>query len=169
VLPVALQGPVDLPATISLSCVLQSGADGLRRCFYNSIALGPGVNIGLTGLNGALNFQVSDIHYSQSSRTVRVHVRVLAPTDLSGQVKAGDRDVGAKAFAAGVMATLVSATPGGGPNGLIAVLSIEAEETATGWIYKGKPVKVGARITFETERYTMEGVITAAEFPKAQP
>ena len=121
--------------------------------------------ITLGGAGTMLNFRIAEVHYSQGTAAARVRARFAAPAGLRDEVKSGDRDVGAKAFPSGAMAAITSVAAGATPSELTASIALQAEQTPTGWTYKDQPVKVGARFTFETTRYRMEGVITDVELP----
>jgi hypothetical protein len=165
ILPVEVAGLRDLPATISVTCSLQVDKDSRLRCFNGATAIGPDVIVVLNGLNTKLNFRISEVHYSQHASEAHVRARFAAPAGLRSEVKAGDRDIGAKAFPSGVMATIVSVAPEAATD-LTAVIALQPEQTPTGWTYKAQPIKVGAHFTFETPRYTMQGIITGVELPE---
>lgn len=153
-----------LPATLSLVCSLVPGSDGLPHCAVGGVQLAPDVNIHLPGLDTSLNFRVTDIHVPGQSSAAVARVHFTPRAGVREQVAAGDRDIGAKAYANGAMATLQSVTASA--TGLDAVLRLQLEETPTGWMYKGHPVKAGAGITFDTEHYTMDGTVTGLDLPK---
>ena len=129
------------------------------------VPLAPDVNIRLLGLGTSLNFRVSDVHIpGQSSATV-VRVHFTPHAGVREHVAVGDRDIGARAFPSGAMATIESVS--GNATGLDAVLRVQLEQVPTGWMYKDHAVKVGAGFTFETDRYTMDGLITGVDLPGA--
>ena len=156
----------ELPATVSLTCFLVAGPDGIPRCAVGGLPLAPDVNIRLPGLGTGVNFRVSDVHIPGQSSAAVVRVQFTPRAGVRERVAVGDRDIGAKAFPSGVMASIESMSANG--TGLDAVLHVQLEQVPTGWTYKTHPVKVGAGFTFETDRYTMDGTITGVDLPGAR-
>jgi hypothetical protein len=116
------------------------------------------------------------VHYPGPARTVTVRVRFLVSADVLGRMKRADQDLGAQAHPAGEMATLVSFSEKGAGNASMlrderirqsiptdrlviveGVLTVPAQESPLGWIYKESPLKVGSPFSFETAAYTMAG------------
>jgi hypothetical protein len=172
-------GPLQLPARIRTKCYVLMTTDGALTCTIRNVPLAPDAIVQFVWHGQALNFRVSDVHYPGRSRTAAVHVRFLMSPEVRAKMKASDRDLGALAFPAGQMATLVSVSDradGGAASvrdarlrqpiptsrALIvdAVLDVPVEESPLGWLYKNAPVKVGAPMSFETAAYTVDGGVT---------
>lgn len=168
-IPVAKQR--ELPAVLSMQCYLQNGSDGIPRCATAGVVLIPDANVQLPAFNTSVNFRVSDMHYADGAGKAAVRVVFTLPPGVRPRAMAGDRDLGARAFPAGVLASLASVTglapvavEGGTAQRLEAVINLQADPAVTGWTYKGKPLKVGAPLVFETADYTMDGVIADVTF-----
>jgi hypothetical protein len=164
-IPVAMNGEQEIPATVAIPCELHSGNDGVQQCFVGTTPLAPDAVLAFGRPTDSVSLRVTDVHYGDQSAVARVHVRFTPKTDLRALLRSGDRDIGGKAFPTGVMATLESIGSGAPAGTIDAVLSMQVEETLTGWKYKGQAIKIGGPIVFETLRYTMAGVITDVQTP----
>jgi hypothetical protein len=165
----------EVPAVLSLRCSLQTGADGISRCIVGGIPIAPDANLLLPAFGGTISFRVSDIHYAGDTGNATVRVTFTLPPGVRPMAVSGDRDLGARAFPSGSLARIVSVSAlppvtidGGTAQRLDAAINLQADPAATGWVYKRQPLKVGAAIVFETDKYRMEGVITEARFGNTQ-
>jgi hypothetical protein len=180
-------GALDVPVRLRTMCYVNMGTDGALRCMIRNVAIAPDTMLQFDGLGQVLNFRVSEVHYAGLSRTATVHVRFATSVEVSTRMKTSDKDVGALAHPAGQMARLVSFSKGASGAATLrddrvrqaiptdrvvtvdAVLTVPVEESPTGWLYKGAPVKVGAPISFETAAYTVDGGITEVTVAEAAP
>jgi hypothetical protein len=154
---------------LSLRCALVLGPDGVLRCSVSGVILGPEVNVAIAALDGTLNFRVSEVHYVENAKAIPVSVRFPIRPGLRPDMAVGDRDISAKSYPSGIMATVVSIGASSVPGMREVLLSVTADQTPTGWKYKGQPLKAGGALTFETLRYTNSGTITNVELEGAKP
>jgi hypothetical protein len=147
----------------------------MLRCALSGVPLAPDANVVLLGLGTRLNLRVSEVHYAGRSRAATVTVRFVMSPEVRSKIKAGDRDVSARAFPAGEMATIVSLADRGDASAALlrdgvrqavasnrivavdAVVTVPVEDTPVGLIYKGAPVKIGKPFSFETAAYGVDG------------
>ena len=168
-LEIPANGLREVPATLSLRCALVLGPDGVLRCAVSGVILGPEVNVAIAALDGTLNFRVSEVHYVENAKAIPVSVRFPIRPGLRPDMAVGDRDISAKSYPSGIMATIVSIGASSVPGMRDVLLSVTADQTPTGWKYKGQPLKAGSALTFETLRYTNSGTITNVELEGAKP
>lgn len=178
---IPLKGQNELPARLSVPCFLNMSSDGFLQCHVAGVPLAPDANFRVPGLQTSLNFRVAQVHYPGDSDRALLRVRFIVGAEVRPHVKPGDRDHGGRAFPTGTMATLVSVSDGPSvnalpeglgaaarlalrPTAIDATVRVQADRTPIGWTYKGRPLKVGAPLTFETLRYTMDGLITSVDF-----
>ena len=170
---------LELPVRVRTDCYIELTAEGALRCSVAGIPLGPDANVQYPGLGTTINLRVSEVHYPGQPRSATVHARLIMSPEVRSKLAAGDRDLGARAFPAGQMATLLSIVDRGDvtpamlrdervrqaiPTGrLVAadvVLKVPIEQTPVGWTYKNVVLKAGAPISFETATYVVDGGVT---------
>jgi hypothetical protein len=174
-LNVPVEGSVQLPVRLRTRCFVETTDEGSLRCRVSGIPLAPDANIVFLGLGTRLNLRVSEVHYPGRSRAATVTVRFVMSPEVRSRIKAGDRDIGARAFPAGEMATLVSLADRGDASASLlrdgirqavasnrivavdAVVTVPVEDTPVGLMYKGAPVKIGKPFSFETATYGVDG------------
>jgi len=164
VLPVPMPGQQSLAATLSVPCDVRAWNDGYQHCFVDNVPLAPDGVLAFGDPTNSMTFLIRELYYPGESNVARVRVQFAPKADLASRLRVGDADVGGRIFAPGAMATLQSFTVRGGA--IDAVLSVKVEYGQTGWTYKNRVVKIGAPLLFETERYTMEGIISDVEWPE---
>jgi Domain of unknown function (DUF4330) len=175
-LPLPLEGQVELPAVVRVRCFIESAPDGALRCMVpgpqHAAPVAPHVNITLPGPEGWVSYQIASIAANSTPVFARARVRFSATAEAVRRMKVGDVDNSQKAYDASHGATLTALpTPAGGSGGpsgtqpFEVTLRIPVEWDAGGWTYKELPLKIGKPLSFETVEYAFEGVITDVTLP----
>jgi hypothetical protein len=173
-----------LPAAIRLRCTLRE-----RQCRLNDIQLTPRTTLRLPTAVGELEFFVEDVRADRDPVDVDAHVTFLARPSVAQLVTAGDRDDAGITFPtsfAWIVSTSTPQTVAGqtlfetARGGAVltqrfastiselltkfdAIVHFRVEESPAGWRFHGEPVKVGAPLTFETEKYVVRGLIGSVQ------
>jgi hypothetical protein len=179
VLTVHLDNAVEVPVHLRIRCFVQIGSDGMTRCAVAGVPLAPDANVQFPGFGSTMNLRVAEVHYASEPRRLVAVVRFVMTPEVRAKLAARDQDVGARAFPAGEMATIVSLSDRGDApaaavhddrvrqaipsSRLLAVdarIEVPVEQTPLGWTYKSALIKVGSPFTFETAEYVVSGGIT---------
>ena len=157
---IALEGQMQLPATLRITCRLENNADGSLRCVTMGrnqpatvtpdaiLSFRPGDS------DEWLNFQVTEVFPATrpTFSTVRVRATTTWPTVLS-QAKVGDRDVAGPLFAESWVGTILAR------NGMEFTLRLPVQRGNEGWQYRTYPIKAGRGLRFETSGYVLDAII----------
>lgn len=183
---VPVKQSVAVPATIRIECTLKE-----RQCRVDDLQLAPRVTLRLPTAVGSLEFYIEDVRPDRDPVDVDARVTFLARPAAAQLVSAGDRHTAAMARPDS-LAWLVSVSPvqavtgqalyeterSGGitqrlgatiPETLSkfdALVHLRAEESPAGLRFHDDPVKVGATLTFETDKYIIRGVINSVQMVK---
>jgi hypothetical protein len=165
---IALQGQVQLPATLRVTCWLENNADGSLRCVtagrQQAATVTPDAIVNLKSplADEWLNFQVAEVFPATrpAFSTVRVRATTTWPTVLAN-AKAGDRDVAGPLFTDSWVGTIVSRDPG-----MEFTLRLPVQRGSEGWQYRTHPLKAGRGLRFETPTYVLDAIIL--EFTEPQ-
>jgi hypothetical protein len=156
---IALDGQLQVPATLRLTCWLENNADGSLRCVTagrtQAATVTPDAVLNVRLPTGEwLNFQVDQVFPAARPMfsTVRVRATTQLPTTLAA-AKAGDRDLNGPVFADSWIGTIVSR------EGMDFTLRLPVQRGSEGWQYRTHPLKTGRGLRFETERYVLDGII----------
>jgi hypothetical protein len=157
---IALEGQMQLPATLRVTCRLENNADGSLRCVTmgrnQPATVTPDAILGFKPSDAGewLNFQVTEVFPATKPTfsTVRVRATTTWPTVLA-QAKAGDRDVAGPLFAESWVGTIVAR------NGMDFTLRLPVQRGNEGWQYRTYPIKAGRGLRFETGTYVLDAII----------
>src|SRR5262245_39224724 len=176
VLGVPAPGQVWIPATLRISCYVTPNADGLLRCMFQGpqqpILVATDAVLTLQGPKGWVNFQISDVHEVSDPAVSRTRVAFEVTPIIVQKMKVGDQDSSPKVNARKHSARIVALEPARGAGDdmtLVATLDVPVEQAVGGWSYKQAPFKIGAKFSFETPEYVVQGVVRDMSRPQAAP
>jgi hypothetical protein len=163
-----LEGQLQLPATVRITCSLENNADGSLRCVTAgrnqpaTVATDAVLSFKVAASEGWVNFQVDEVFPASppTFSTVRVRATTTWPTVLA-QARPGDRDVAGPTFADSWVGTLVSR------NEMDFTLQLPVQRGSEGWQYRTHPLKAGRGLRFETPTYVLDAIIL--NFTEPQP
>lgn len=174
-LPLPVDGQVELPAVLRVRCYVEGGPDGALRCMVPgpqaAAPVAAHVNLVLPGPDGWVSYQIESVTANTKPEFARARVRFASTVEAVRRMKVGDIDSSRKAYDAAHGATLTALpTPAGavGPSGTQpydVTLRIPVEWDAGAWTYKELPLKIGRALTFETVDYAFDGVVTDVTLP----
>jgi hypothetical protein len=167
---IALDGQMQVPATVRLTCWLENNADGSLRCVTKGrnqpaiVAPDSILNFKSPSSDAWLNFQVLEVFPATKPTfsTVRVRATTTWPGVLA-QAKPGDRDVAGPLFADAWVGTIVSR------DGMDFTLRLPVQRGSEGWQYRSHPLKAGRSMRFETQAYVLDAVVLEFSEPTQAP
>jgi len=181
---VPLNGGRRVPALLRAICTVVD-----QRCSVGGVGLEPGNVLSLFTEDGrALRFVVDEALPDGATREADVLVRFLIAGEATPVVRAGDRDRGSvllgqrlatlasvvgprrvsgntswNAAVAGVVGRNLTLNIADGASVIDATLRAVLDETADGLSYRGRAVKSGMPLVFETDSYVLRGWIQRVE------
>jgi hypothetical protein len=169
-LPLPLEGQVELPAVLRVRCYVEGTPDGLLRCLVpgprQAAPVAPDVNLTLPGPDGWLSFQITTVASNSAPAFARARVRFKTTAEVVRRMKAGDIDRSQKAYDASHGATVTALPTPAGAQLWEVTLNVPVEWNGAGWTYKQLPLKIGKALSFETLEYAFDGVITDVTLPE---
>jgi hypothetical protein len=108
---------------------------------------------------------VSEAHGEGKPPIANARARFIASRDIVRHLQAGDVDVTLAGYSPEAAPRIVTVGPvvsGGAGSDSVSVdltLRLPVEPVARGWNYRGRPLKAGLGITFETDAYVISGTV----------
>jgi hypothetical protein len=181
VIPTRVPSGYLVPATIRVRCFTETNQDGTVRCSVpsaqppGSVPLNADAVLVFHSPRQWFSFQVFDAHSDVQPPIAVAHLRVLVSRELARQIKVDDIDAAAAGYAATIAPRVVavgepqaapssaaSAVTGEAPVFVDVTLRLPVEAAARGgWTYRGRPLKAGDSLAFETRSYAMSGVVAS--------
>ena len=180
-LVVQMRNRWQVPAVLRIVCMV-----GQFKCWLpNAVVVAPGANLSIAVAGGTVNFAVADVTADppEPLTTVSMTVRFVARPEIAALPREHDADTSPGGDRARP-ARLASIQRRGEMTGTFAeslhdgsiqvaepvtvlecTVSAPVTATETGWQYRSQPIKAGAPITFQTDRYIMRGTIRSVARP----
>jgi hypothetical protein len=175
-----VEGQWQRPATLRVSCFPESYPDGAIRCLapgeQQAVTLMPDALLTFRARGKLLSFQVSEVHLDSNPTIREARVRFVGTAALLARMQNGDVDTSARVYSRAHAARVMALEPVRSSNsslpvslGLLApgeqtsirdaVLRLPVEQSANGSTYRGRPLKAGAVLVFETADYVVQGQV----------
>lgn len=149
---------LEVPAIVRLNCEVRAPG-GPPRCFIGDVPVQPLHVVLVTTPAGVVPLQIDQIRSEEPLTPVRVGVRFSSTVDILAPLKVGDRDLVGDDNELASAPRIVSAQPVSGTERRV-TLALDAQQSASGWMFQGDPLRVGRALVFRTSRYELVGVVT---------
>jgi hypothetical protein len=154
---VGLPGRYDVLAALELECSLESASDGSARCIFQESAQPAPVMadsiVSLPTAAGPVSFQVKDVHPAGHPQFVRLRVHTTMVPEVARLIRVGDADASIPEYPGAWIGRVESVS------GTDIGLRVPVQQMASGWMYRGQWIKVGAAIRFETPTAVIGGIV----------
>ncbi|PYQ90461.1 MAG: hypothetical protein DMG02_10250 [Acidobacteria bacterium] len=158
-----------VPATLRVQCWTESNPDGTLRCIVPNVpqpvALIPDAYLTFRTPDQWYAFQISEAHGEREPPIANARARFMASRDIVPHVRAGDVDVTVAGYSPETAPRIVAVGPvasgaaGSDSASVELTLRLPVEPVARGWTYRGRPLKAGLAISFETDAYVISGTV----------
>ena len=161
-----------VPATVRVICYTEPLGDGTLRCIVPNapqpVPLVPDAFLTFRTAEQWYSFQISDVRGASRPPMATVRGRFVVAREIARRMKAGDVDTTVTGYEPDIAPRIVSfelpPAPSGGavsdaPVSLVVTFKLPLQPLAHGWAYRGRPLKSGVGLTFETDEYTISGVV----------
>lgn len=167
VVNVTLDGQVQVPGAVRVTCWLENNADGSLRCVSPgrqhpaTVTTDAILNLPL-GAQDWANFQVAEVFPPTPPVFSTVRLRAATLPSVLNRVTTGDRDLSGPLFPGAWVGRVTAAGPGQD-----LTLRLPVQRVADGWQYRNQPLKAGRPLRFETSAYVIEGTVLEFTEPAA--
>ncbi len=154
---VAAKGERELPVIVTLPCSIKL-TDGFPECGTAAFTLRPKYVVSTSVDRQALTLQIDQLLGGNQVTTLDVPVRFNGTAEAIANLKVGDMDIerSNNPFSLG---SLVASISGRGVTDASGTLAIRAEKLRDGWSIGTQPLRIGAAITFLTDRYSLTATV----------
>jgi len=162
-----------VPAVVRVSCYTEALADGTLRCIVPSapqpVPLVPDAFLSFRTPEQWYSFQISDVRGEARPPAATVRGRFVIAREIARRMKAGDVDTTVTGYEPDIAPRIVSLDQPPPPSGassindapvtVVVTFRLPVQQLAHGWAYRGRPLKTGITMTFETDEYTISGMV----------
>ena len=162
-----------VPAVVRVSCYTEPLGDGTLRCIVPNapqpVPLVPDAFLTFRTPEQWYSFQISDVRGGSRPPMATVRGRFVVAREIARRMKAGDIDTTVTGYEPDIAPRIVSfdqppppssaASVNDAPVNLVVTFRLPVQQLAHGWAYRGRPLKSGVGLTFDTDEYTISGVV----------
>ena len=150
---------LEVPVIVRLNCEVRAPG-GPPRCFVGDVPVQPQFIAIVQTPAGALPLQIDEVQTDDPITPVRMIVQFGGAAELLAAMKPGDHDQVLDDNELASAARVVAADGVSG-NTRRATISVGAQQTASGWVFQGDPLRAGRAFVFRTLHYELVGTVVA--------
>jgi hypothetical protein len=155
IVEIPLDQAMQVPVTIRLSCYVRT-AQGQPECAGAGVALRPLALLFIETPMGTLPLQVEQVRSLAPLEPVRVTVRFSGDPGVLAHITKGDTDASATGNELAATATVDTAGSTGTSQREVDLV-VQAQRSASGWVYGDGPLRLGGVFVFRTAAYEAQG------------